>query len=81
MQSHSDETMNIEELVGGMEEVGIRVVAHIVVRGIHYYNLSEKQMREMGLQQNIKVLKLARDEIRRDKKKVSNKLRLYNVAQ
>lgn len=74
-----NEPLTLPEICQEMDELGINVIAHVVINGTHHYNLSRKKLEGLGYQRDITVLKWARDEIIKEKRKTSNKKRLYNV--
>lgn len=76
----TDEPMRPKEVLEGMEELDIRVVAHITVEGRHEYNVSKKQIQDiMGC--TIVVLKWERNSLSGPKARKQNKKgALYQLA-
>lgn len=61
MGDGTEETLRPHEVLEGMNELGINVVAHIIHEGKHEYNITRKQLNQM--MGDITVLKWGRESL------------------
>jgi hypothetical protein len=66
------------EVIAGMDELGIKVVAHVIIEERHEYNLTRKQLE--GMRGEMIVLKWGRESLGSPKaKRVMKKGALYQL--